>query len=210
LNTPLICQAPASLQRSAHERREEFDNLLSPHLNSLSRLVRARAKDWSEADDVVQEALFRAFRHLDQLRDKAYFKPWLFSIAINEIRQKRRSEGHSPVLALDGSNERPKIADMRRSPHTECERAELSVLLREALSKLPEKYRSVVELRDLADLSVLETAQRLRLGVSTTKTRHLRARAMLLKAVRQLVARRSRAKELERDCRCIATIGRKC
>ena len=198
-------QEPTFVQ---HRRRQEFNNLLTPHLNSLTRLVRARARDRSEADDVVQETLFRAFRHLAQLRDEAYFKPWLFRIAINEIRRRRRSEGCSPVVNLAGLIEELNLADMRCSPHVECERVELNVLLREALSKLPEKYRSVVELRDLDDLSVTETAQRLCLGVSATKTRHLRARGLLLRSLRQVVARRSRATELERDCRQLSTTGR--
>ena len=207
LNTPVACRAPALVQRSLSVKREEFDNLLLPHLNSLSRLVRGRVRDRSEADDVVQETLFRAFRRLDQLRDNACFRPWLFSIAINEIRQRRRSERCSPILELGGPIEGDEIADMRRSPYAECERAERDALLREALSKLPEKYRVVLELRDLRDLSVSETAQHLRLGVSTTKTRHLRARALLLKSLRRLVARRSRVADLERDCRDFATIG---
>lgn len=183
-------QEPGFVQ---HRRHQEFDDLLAPHLNSLTRLVRSKARDGSEADDVVQETLFCAFRHLTQLRDRAYFKPWLFRIAINEIRQRRRSEGRSPILMPAGPVEGLELADMRCSPDVECERAELNALLREALSKLPEKYRRVVEMRDLNDLSVTETAQRLCLGVPATKTRHLRARALLSRSFRQIVARRSRA-----------------
>jgi RNA polymerase sigma-70 factor, ECF subfamily len=209
IKTPLLCQKPAIVQPSLG-RPEEFDNLLTPHLNSLRRLVRARAKDWSEADDVVQETLLRAFRHLAQLRDKAHFKPWLFRIAMNEIRQRRRSERCSPILVLADPIEGIQIADTRRSAHAECERAELKMLVREALSKLPEKYRSVLELRDLSDLSVSETAQRLCLGVAATKTRHVRARSMLMRSLRKLVARRSRATDLEQHCRYISTNGSTC
>ena len=200
---------PPVVQRSLY-RKQEFEELINAHLNPLTRFVRARSKDRSEAEDVVQDTLFSAFRHLAQLRDKAYFKAWLFRIAINEIRQRRRCEGRSPIVWLTDPIDGLEIADIRCVPHAACEQAERDGLLREALAKLPEKYRRVVEMRDLKDLSVMETAERLRLGVAATKTRHLRARALLLRSIRQLVAKRSPAAELDRDCRHISTLGSVC
>lgn len=66
--------------------RELFESLLAPNLRGLRRLVRTRVRTPGDAEDVLQEILLRAFSHRDQLRDRAKFGTWLWSIALNEIR----------------------------------------------------------------------------------------------------------------------------
>ena len=78
---------------------ETFETLLAANLRDVQRLVHSRLGSIGHAEDVLQDALLRAFAHRDQLRVEAKFKTWLWSIALNEIRQHfRRDRG---ILSLD-------------------------------------------------------------------------------------------------------------
>ncbi len=63
---------------------DEFEQLLSAHLQTVSRYVHYRCRNTSDAEDVLQEVLLLAHQRFDQLQNKAAFKPWLLSIARNK------------------------------------------------------------------------------------------------------------------------------
>jgi RNA polymerase sigma-70 factor (ECF subfamily) len=65
----------------------------------------------------------------------------------------------------------------------QCERRENAERLHRALVRLPEKYRLIIELRDLRELSVAETARSLSVSLSVVKTRHHRARKLLIRSL---------------------------
>jgi hypothetical protein len=66
-------------------RTDAFADLVTPHLGSLTRLARIRLRDASEVEDVVQQAVLRAFHNLAQFRREASFKTWLSKITSNEV-----------------------------------------------------------------------------------------------------------------------------
>lgn len=180
----------AMIRRILQGSREEFGDLLQPHLHALIRLVRARMKNDTDADDVVQDTIIRALRHLDQFRYEANFRTWLNTIAINEVLQRQRSPKYSRTILVDGQLlANLELADPRLSPLAEYERTETSLRLREALDRLPAKYRTVIELRDLGGRSLAETARCLRLTVSAVKSRQHRGRLLLLDSLRRIQRR---------------------
>lgn len=161
-------------------RTDAFADLVTPHLGSLTRFARMRLRNDSEAEDVVQQAVLRAFRGLGQFRREASFKTWLSTITFNEVTHLRRDKGIAPVSSLnmapaDG------LADPSSLPDIQIQRQEERERLYRALTRLPEKYRAVIQLRDLNELSVAATARSLSLTVSAVKTRHHRARKLLLR-----------------------------
>jgi RNA polymerase sigma-70 factor (ECF subfamily) len=169
-------------------RHETFADCVVQHLPYLKRIVRTRTRNDPMADDIVQETMLKALVHADEFRFESTLKTWLTSIAVNEIRQLYRCKWRmcsAPLTAEDLENEQSPRVD---SPRLSYLAAERDALIREAVSRLPESYRAVVELCDLQCLPLEEAATRLRLTVAAVKTRRRRARKKLQPFVAKLKA----------------------
>ena len=145
-----------------------------------------------DAEEVAQETLLKVFENFDHLREPERVRPWIFQIAKNACLMKRRKSVFAPSkeLSLDqflpamdreGGHVKLQIADWSGLPDDQLLQAEMKHVLNHALSELPENYRSVILLRDVEELSTLETAQILDLTEDVVKTRLHRGRL----AVRQ-------------------------
>ena len=166
------------IDRTLRGGNDAFGDLVQPYLTLLNRYARMRLRSASEAEDVVQQSVLRAFRHLGAFRQEASFKTWLSSIAWNEVTQTRRRQARVPGGYLQESVA-ARLADPSGSPHFLVQRRQELDRLQGALAALPEKYRRIIQLRDLGELSVIETAQQLSLSAAAVKTRHHRARKLL-------------------------------
>ena len=165
-------------------RRDLFGDLIEPHVGALWRIVQARMRNDPDTDDIVQQAVFKAFTHLEQFRFEAGFRTWLIRIALNEVTQHWRKTLPSRWVALDGSAiAQTQVSDPKDSPFNVCARSQTARLLRIALASLPEKYRIVVRMRDLEERSISEVAERLCLTVAAVKTRHHRGRLRMAKVL---------------------------
>ena len=127
-----------------------------------------------EADDVVQEAFVKAFRHLSRFRAGEPFAPWLLRIVANETRNVTRSRRRRAALALRiPSAEPPSVA--AGGPADEALAAERRAWLVAAVNGLPDRERRVLVCRYFLDLSVAETAQVLAWPLGSVKSRTARA-----------------------------------
>jgi RNA polymerase sigma-70 factor (ECF subfamily) len=155
---------------------ETFEALLTPNLRFVRRLVYTRVKATGHADDIIQETLLRAYSRRDQLREESKFKTWIWSIALNTIREYFRRE--RPVLSLD---EFPRfdIQDRTASPLARLEHMETCEWVRDGVAKLSKRDQAAIRLRDIEEKSLPETAAALRRSESATKTAHFRARKRL-------------------------------
>ncbi len=125
---------------------ETFEALLATNLPAVRKLVHTRLRMPDHADDIIQQTLLRAFARRDQLRVRAKFKSWLWSIALNEIRMFfRRDRG---TVSLE---EFPQIDSRDRglSPLARFEEIERRDWLQAAMAKLSERDRAAIRLRDL-------------------------------------------------------------
>ena len=147
-----------------------------------------------DAEEVAQDALLRAFESFDQLRNPERVRSWIFRIARNACLMKRRKSVFAPdrELSLDefipssngaGEHRHIEIADWSRLPDDELLNRELRSTLDRAITGLPEKYRAVVLLRDVEELSTEETAQILDVSVDVVKTRLHRGRLAIRKTL---------------------------
>jgi RNA polymerase sigma-70 factor, ECF subfamily len=167
----------ALIRKIVGGRRDLFGDLIAPHLAPLSRTVRATIGGHPEVEDIVQQTALKAFTHLAQFRFEAGFRTWLIRIGVNEARQWRRKYASSRVLeSTPPSFSELLVADQSHSPLIEYQRSETGAQVGAALARLPEKYRIVMLLRDLEDLSISEVAAILGLTIPAVKTRHRRAR----------------------------------
>jgi len=163
-------------------RTDAFGDLVTPHLLSLTKFARMRLRNDVEAEDAVQQAVLQALHHLGQFRRQASFKTWISKITSNEILHVRRGKAIASVTPLHQTGV-DKLADPRSLPDMQLQKQQEAASLHRALARLPEKYRLIIELRDLRELSIAATARSLSLTASAVKTRHHRARKLLLRAL---------------------------
>ena len=140
-----------------------------------------------DAEEVAQETLLKVFENIGQLHQPERVRPWVFHIAKNACLMKRRKSVFAPsrelsldefLPAMNGERGHFKlqIADWSALPDDMVLQSELRQVLEQAVRELPENYRSVVLLRDMEELSTMETAQILDLTEDVVKTRLHRAR----------------------------------
>ncbi|HZH52867.1 MAG TPA: RNA polymerase sigma factor [Microvirga sp.] len=182
----------ALVERARNRDAAAIRLIMQRHNRRLYRVARSVLGDDSEAEDVVQEAYFRAFTHLDGFRGEARLSTWLTRIALNEalgrLRQLRPQVDLRAVDKITDHGEARVIvlpsARQDSDPEQAAARAEVRRLLERAVDRLPGPFRVVFILRDIEELSVEETASQLGLRPETVKTRLHRARRLLRQALR--------------------------
>lgn len=137
-----------------------------------------------DADDVVQEAFIKAYRHLAKFRLGEVFRPWLLQIVVNETRNLHRSRRRLDGLVLRASALTPSAGAVAPDdPELSALSSERRTALLGAVRSLPEKYRQAVTCRYFLELSEAETAQVLGWPAGSVKSRTARALARLQQAL---------------------------
>jgi RNA polymerase sigma-70 factor (ECF subfamily) len=142
-----------------------------------------------DAEDAMQEALIKTYRHAGQIRDSAAFRPWLYRTVRNACLIGRRKKVHEPrhVESLDapiGNGADAPQRDPRdpgRNPEQVAAGTERQQQIRRALQALPGMHRAVLFLREVEGLSTREVAKVLEISEDNVKTRLHRARVALQK-----------------------------
>ena len=159
-----------------------FEILMRRHNQRLYRVARAVLRDDSEAEDVMQDAYVRAYQHLAQFAGRARFSTWLTRIAFHEAlsRVQRRSRYES-IDSADGPSGgiMNMLATAVANPEQQTSQRELGALLESAILALPGKYRAVLMMRDIEEMSTAEAAECLEISEENVKVRLHRARALL-------------------------------
>jgi RNA polymerase sigma-70 factor (ECF subfamily) len=167
-----------------------FYELVRPYERPLFLAAFGLVKNDADAEDVAQEAVLKAFKGISHFRGDSKFSTWLIQIAINEAKMKLRKDRRhlyesieEGQLAEDGDYVPRDFADWREIPSQSLERKEVRDALNMALNSLGDKYRTVIILRDVQQLSITETAQVLGISEANVKTRLSRARLQLRDAL---------------------------
>jgi RNA polymerase sigma-70 factor (ECF subfamily) len=122
--------ALAAAYRAGDERAAA--ELVRRHAPAVGRFLYSSGASRDEIDDLVQEALFRAFRRLDGWRGEASFRSWLFAIAGNVLRDEYRRRKGRQVLSIE-DRDLPDRAD----PHADLAATETQEQLRRGIASLP-------------------------------------------------------------------------
>jgi len=163
-----------------------FYDLIRPYERAVFLAATSILGNEADGEEVAQEAMLKAFRNLARFRRESKFSTWLIQIAINEAKMKLRKDRRHLYESIDGGHQNDDgdylptdFADWREIPSEALEQAELRQALQKALLSLPEKYRTVLILRDVQHLSIAETAQALGITEENVKTRTSRARLQM-------------------------------
>src|SRR6202007_670213 len=166
-------------------KNELFYELVRPYERRIFAAALAILRNESDAEDVAQEAMLKAFANIRQFRAESRFSTWLIQITVNEALMRRRRERTVVMEGIDdhrddeGEYTPRSFAAGREIPSETLERKEVRQRLAEALATLDRKYREVFVLRDMEHLNIQETAEALGISVASVKTRLLRARLEL-------------------------------
>ncbi|MFZ0420765.1 MAG: RNA polymerase sigma factor [Candidatus Sulfotelmatobacter sp.] len=158
----------------------DFDALARQHKDSVYRQMIRVCGNREDAEDVLIEALLKAYRHLDQLRESAAFRAWLVQIARRVCWQLKERESLLPLLQLSALEEEGReVAGSDPPPDVQLAQRQMRELLKEAVDTLPALYRPVYELCDVEDLRGDEVARRLGISRAAMKSRLHRARDLV-------------------------------
>ena len=157
-------------------RRQRFEAQALPHLDAAYNLARWLARSPGDADDIVQEAMLRAWRAFDGVRG-GDIKPWLLTIVRNcwrTVGADTRRRAHSPLPQGDNV-----LVSAEADPETSAAAASERRKLNEAVALLPDEFRETLILREIEDMSYREIAELTGVPIGTVMSRLARARALL-------------------------------
>ncbi len=164
----------------------DFDETALPHVDALYNTALRLTRNPADAEDLVQETFFKAYRYYDKFQEGTNLKAWLFKILkntfINNYRKKQQRPPQSDFAAIEESFEDRISEDVLRkmkNPEEEFLEDVLDQDIQEALDALPENYRMAVVLADLEDFSYKEIAEILEVPVGTVMSRLYRGRKRL-------------------------------
>jgi RNA polymerase sigma-70 factor (ECF subfamily) len=164
------------------DTRREFEECLAECGPLAFRVARGVLRNSADAEDVAQEALLRAYRRFDRLRDRNRFRAWLvriaFRLALDRLRSGKRREQRDTLWAQP-ERQRPAATaeDLAAS-------SEFQAHLENALAELPEKLRLVLMLAAMEGYTTDEVAAIVGIPVGTVKTRIFHARRLLAEKLR--------------------------
>ncbi|MGH9756256.1 MAG: sigma-70 family RNA polymerase sigma factor [Candidatus Acidiferrales bacterium] len=166
--------------------RRAFEPLVRRHERRVYRVTLAVLGNVEDAEEAMQDAFVKAYRHLDQFRHESKFTTWLTRIAINEALQKKLSRKAN--ISLEEVREYDLLLPRRDEPwRADPEklygRQEMKRLVESAIQSLDAIYRQAFVLRDVENMSAQEAAEAAGVAVAAMKSRVLRARLMVREAL---------------------------
>ncbi len=172
--------------------RAEFETLALPHLNSLYGAAYRLTRNPRDAEDLVQDAMLRAYRFWDSFQKDSNCKAWLFRILTNTFitSYQKRKRGREVIAAAaaeqaatDGVLVQEDAASLR-DPERQLIDRTLSDDVARALEALPADFRLAVVLCDVEGFSYKEIAEIMECPVGTVMSRLYRGRRLLKKSLR--------------------------
>jgi len=155
---------------------QDFTQLLEQNLLPLNRFVLGMVGNPFDAEDIVQETAVKAFVHFPEFRAESKFKTWLLSIAVNEVRSRRRRDFRSRLQFFDFEQlEKLSHSTFDDSPLRQLQEKEAGSMLEKALVSLHPSYEEMIRLRLTDGLNIHDTARRLDISLPAAKARYHRA-----------------------------------
>jgi RNA polymerase sigma-70 factor, ECF subfamily len=183
-----------ALRRNGSGGAEAF---IATYGDRAYRLAVSITGNRSDAEEVVQDAVWTVVQKIDTFRGEAAFGSWVYRIVANRAYEERRA---GRTRRLESSwDDVERIRDERRSATYDWSadledpafQADLRRLLTRAVNALPERYRTVIVLRDVEGLSVQETSEIMGISIGNVKARTHRARLVLRRRLSEYFADRS-------------------
>lgn len=163
----------------------DFEREVMPHLQSLYGVAMRMTKSESDAEDLVQDAILRAYRFWDGFESGTNARAWLMRIMTNLFRNRYRERAREQEILGEAEASTANVGQFQGSAPRDAESALFGRMLsrdvEKALALLPPEFRLPVILADLEDLSYKEIADIMECPAGTVMSRLYRGRRMLQK-----------------------------
>ncbi|HYY89781.1 MAG TPA: sigma-70 family RNA polymerase sigma factor [Chloroflexota bacterium] len=177
--------------REAAASRAPFEEEALQHLDALYRTALRMTRNPSDAEDLVQDALVRAYRFYDRFEPGTNFRAWLFKILTNTfINSYRRKQGRPQESSLDDTEDFFLYNQLGRDGGERVTDVEDTVLdrlgadaIQAAIDQLPPQFRTTVQLADVEGLSYADIAEATGVAKGTVMSRLFRGRRLLQRAL---------------------------
>ncbi|MFC0213748.1 RNA polymerase sigma factor SigW [Paenibacillus chartarius] len=171
--------------------RSAFEELVQLYKDKIYHLAYRMLGNRQEAEDAVQETFLRVYLNLNRYDETQKFSTWIFRIGTNlcidRLRKKKPNYSLDAELPEgDGGDWYSMLASDEALPEDQVILSETQQHIRGAIEAMPDKYKSVVVLRYLQDMSLQEIGDVLDMPVTTVKTRVHRGREFLRKQLEKL------------------------
>ena len=160
-----------------------FERLSSAYADRLFMLLLRLLGDRSEAEDVAQEVMLRAWRGIARFQGQSSYFTWLYRIAVNEANRALEKKARRPAGVSIGAQELQLPASPAYDPSRQAENSELRRVLGQALAELPPALRTAIVLRDVEGLSTQEAAEIAGVSQAAFKSRLHQARLRVRAAI---------------------------
>jgi RNA polymerase sigma-70 factor (ECF subfamily) len=157
---------------------KSFEALALPHLPALYRIARRLTRDEHEAEDLVQETFFKAYRAYDSFEERSFgIRPWLIKILNNAFFNRQAKERRAPRATDQSTLDETQAIDAPMPPELDLDDVDQEV--KAAIDELAPEFRSVLLLWATMELSYQEIADILDVPIGTVMSRLHRARHQL-------------------------------
>ena len=164
--------------------QDAFAVLVQRHQQRVFNLSLRLVQDYDEASEITQEAFVAAWQGLPGFRGEARFSTWLYRIAYNcGLRQLEKRKHDTALQEAIVTEQNLRTYGQEEFLEHSVEKHEQQILLRLSLEQLPARYRLILILRDLQEMTYQEIASKLALPMGTIKTHLFRARHLLKQQV---------------------------
>ena len=191
VNADAAARPERSADKEAAANRARFEDEALKHLDALYRTALRMTRNPSDAEDLVQDALVRAYRFYDRFEPGTNFRAWLFKILTNTyINSYRRKQGRPQESSLEDTEEfflYNQLSGDGGERVTDVEGTVLDNLgadaIQRAIDQLPPQFRTTVQLSDVEGLSYAEIAEATGVAKGTVMSRLFRGRRLLQRAL---------------------------
>lgn len=163
-----------------------FRVLVERHQERVRNLIFSMFHEKDIVDDLAQEVFLKVYEALPQFRFESSFFTWVYRITLNKSRDEMRRRKVRRVLSLQSAPEQTR-AEIHRSVVALPRESDLQDIVARGLQSLPEKFRTVIVLKDMEGMSYEEIAGIARCKIGTVKSRLARGRAMLRTVLKPLL-----------------------
>lgn len=181
----LVCMPEESLPS------ESFEQLAMPHFDRLYNFACWLTHDRQEAEDLVQETYAKALKGFPSFQPGTNFRAWIYKILRNAFLTSRTGLKAAATLPLDLDGEEGALPIDKETPESILLRRSDSQLLQRALEELPVRYREILLLCEVEEMSYQEISATLAIPMGTVMSRLSRARKALRGNLQQEFANRT-------------------
>jgi RNA polymerase sigma-70 factor (ECF subfamily) len=183
----------ALVERVQRGDKAAFDLLVRKYQHKIVSVISRYVSDWSECQDVAQEAFIRAYRAIASFRGDSAFYTWMYKIGINTAKNYLVSQGRRPPtedIAVEDAVQFDNATRLHETatPERELMREEIEQTVFSTVEQLPEELRVAITLREVDGLSYEEIAEAMGCPIGTVRSRIFRAREAIDLQLRPLLS----------------------